>query len=99
MGRILLQAVLPFLAPFVVYLIYRLLVQRGGRVLDRGPWLGLTVAGLVLVCLSFASLAFFGGAPAGSEYIPPHVENGRIVPGRFEAPGENPAVGHEPSPP
>jgi hypothetical protein len=79
--RILLQVVLPFLAPFAVFALYRLLVTKGRAVLVRTPWFLLTVAGLVLACAALASLAFIGGAPPGGRYLPSRVEDGRIVPG------------------
>lgn len=79
--RILLQVVLPFLAPFVIYAVYLLLVTKGRRVLVRTPWFLLTAAGLVLASAALASLAFTGGEPPGGRYVPSRVEDGRIVPG------------------
>ncbi|MGD9507643.1 MAG: DUF6111 family protein [Geminicoccaceae bacterium] len=79
--RILLQIVLPFLAPFVVYGLYLLLVTRGRRMLARTPWFLLTAAGLVLACAAVASLAFTGGIAPDGRYVPSRIEDGRIVPG------------------
>jgi hypothetical protein len=79
--RIFLQAVLAFLAPFVLFAAYRLLVIRGRGFLGRTPWYLLTVAGLVLACASLASLAFLGGSQPGGEYLPSRIEDGRVVPG------------------
>jgi predicted membrane metal-binding protein len=79
--RILLQVVLPFLAPFVVYGLYLLLVTRGRPVLVRTPWFLLTAAGLILACAALASLAFISGEPPAGRYVPSRVEDGRIVPG------------------
>lgn len=79
--RILLEVVLPFLAPFALFALYRLLVTKGRPMLERAPWFLLTAAGLVLACAALVSLAFSGGWSAGGRYVPPHVENGRIVPG------------------
>ena len=87
MLRVCLQIVLPFLAPFVVFFAYRLLVTRGQRLprahalvpADRLP-------ALVLACASLVSLAFTGGAPPGGDYVPPHIEDGRIVPGAVRPP-------------
>ena len=50
--RILLEIVLPFLAPFLVFYAYRLLVTRGQGFLERTPWYALIVCGVVLACLS-----------------------------------------------
>lgn len=81
MLRILIQVVLPFLAPFLVFLAWRLLVTRGRGFLERTPWYLLTVCGIVLACLSLVSLAFLGEGDPDGVYVPPHVEDGRIVPG------------------
>ncbi len=73
-----------FCTPFVIYALF-LWATRAG-VLDLSAWamprlLWLTAAALVLVIGSFVILAEFGGAPAGSTYVPAHMENGRLVPG------------------
>ena len=33
---------------------------------------------------SFIVLAHWGGEPAGSKYVPAHIENGKLVPGTTE---------------
>lgn len=81
MLRILIEVILPFAAPFILYLAWRLLVTRGRGLLARTPWYLLTVCGLVLACLSLASLALLGEGDPRGVYVPPHLENGRIVPG------------------
>ena len=47
--------------------------------LARLAWL--TIAALVLMAGSFIVLAQWGGEPANSNYVPAHIENGRLVPG------------------
>ena len=84
--RIFLQFALPFLAPFLVFGAYRLLVTRGRDLLDRMPWFVLIVTGLVLACASLVSLAFFGGSPPGGTYVPPRVEGGQVLPGEVKPP-------------
>lgn len=84
MLRVLLQAVVPFAAPFLVYFVWRLLVTRERAFLDRTPWYALTLAGIALAAASVASLAFVTGAPPERTYVPPHMQDGRVVPGRFE---------------
>jgi len=82
--RLLLDIVL-FLLPFFLYGIYW---RALGRAASEGkarvhPWTILTVAGLVLVILSFVLWRFSSDdAPEGT-YIPPHVEDGEVVPGQF----------------
>lgn len=73
-----------FLAPFVAYALF-LWATRAG-VLDVSAWSAprltwLTIAALVMVIASLLALAEFGGAPAGSVYVPAHMENGQLVPG------------------
>ena len=41
----------------------------------------LTIAALLLMAGSFIVLAQWGGEPAGSTYVPAHIENGKLVPG------------------
>jgi hypothetical protein len=84
MIRLILQAVLPFLIPFAAYGAYRLLMERSGPWLERGHWLPLALAGLILAGISLAYMGLTTGAPAGSVYVPPHMEDGRLVPGQFE---------------
>jgi heme/copper-type cytochrome/quinol oxidase subunit 3 len=76
-----------FLAPFAVYAIY-LVATRAG-VLHPDSWpLGtlawLTIAALVLMAGSFIVLAHFSGDAPNSEYVPAHIENGKLVPGTTE---------------
>jgi hypothetical protein len=73
-----------FLVPFVLYAIF--LWATRARVLDLDRWslatlMWLTIAALVLMLGSFLVLAQFAGAPAGSTYVPAHMEDGRFVPG------------------
>ena len=73
-----------FLVPFAIYALY-LWGTRAG-VLHPESWplstlMWLTIAALVLVAGSFIVLAQWGGEPAGSTYVPAHIENGRLVPG------------------
>lgn len=87
MARIVLQVVLPFLAPFLAYFAYRLLVTRGRGLLERTPWYLLLTCGLALACVSLVSLAFTGGATPEGSYVPARIEDGRIVPGEVRPSG------------
>ena len=88
MIRILLTFLVPLLLPFVVYAIWgwlrrRQALARGEPLPDiKGPpvvWLG--ALGLVLVVLVLGGLSLQRGEGTLGRYTPPHVENGRIVPG------------------
>lgn len=88
MLRVWLQVLIPFLAPFVVFFVWRLLVTRERAFLERTPWYALTLAGVALAAVSIASLAFVTGDAPDRVYVPPHMQDGTVVPGRFEpAPG------------
>jgi len=73
-----------FIAPFVAYALF-LWATRAG-VLDLSAWsaprlMWLTASALVLVIASLLALAEFSGAPPHSNYVPAHMENGKLVPG------------------
>ena len=76
-----------FVTPFVLYAVF-LWATRAG-VLDPNSWpwstlAWLTIAALVLVVGSFIVIAQFSGAPPGSTYVPAHIEDGKLVPGKTQ---------------
>jgi uncharacterized RDD family membrane protein YckC len=84
MIRIVVENILLFLLPTLVYVAYVLVTRgRAGNPLDDAPILWLIVAGVVLV---FATLIAFGtmneGTP-GQAYEPPVLRDGKIEPGRI----------------
>lgn len=86
MGRAILDVVLPFLLPFAGYVVWLAVRRRYPFVASawrRGPVAGLVVAGLALAVLSLLVAGVFGSRARGS-YVPAHMENGRLVPGRME---------------
>ena len=90
MIRILLQYLLPILLPTLAFVAWVYLTRQSqemasetiARVRD-GPWFWLIVAGIALMGLGLGYVAFQGEAPGGV-YRAPHIENGRVVPGRVE---------------
>jgi hypothetical protein len=44
----------------------------------------LAIAGAVLVIGGLVWFAHFGGAPPTGTYVPAHIEDGRLVPGRIQ---------------
>ena len=91
MPRELLTLFLPLILPTVVYLVWlqtmRWSQASGGSLAWRSlpwMWLGLTGVALAAVVL-FVVTVHFGTATPGV-YVPPHVENGQIVPGHIEQP-------------
>ena len=88
MLRALLQYLLPLLLPFLLYAAYVRLAH--GRMpawldLDSGQWAMLGGTGLVLLMISLVSWSLLSGSPPEETYIPPHVEDGEIVPGNTVA--------------
>lgn len=87
MIRPVLMEVLLFLAPFAIYAVF-LAATRSG-VFDMSAWNArvlfvLTAIALLLMLGSFLALSHFSREPAGSKYVPPHMEDGRLIPGHFE---------------
>ena len=87
MIRPILTEILLFLTPFAVYVAF-LLATRAG-VLKVESWsprvlMVLTIIALSLMIGGFVLLGQQSGQPAGSNYVPPHMENGTLVPGQFK---------------
>ena len=73
-----------FLAPFIAYALFLWAVREG--VLRPAEWsmrvlTVLTVMAVALTGVGFAAVAQLTGFPAHSDYVPAHLENGRVVPG------------------
>ena len=73
------------LAPFAVYALFLWVTKS--EVFDRTSWspkavAALTAASIALLLGGFVVFAHFSGAPPGAEYVPAHMEDGRLVPGQ-----------------
>ena len=83
--RILLQVVLPLVAPIIIYSIYSYWeAKRKGKgmpISEEGNWFW---AALIGVFLSVATLVYVAttGASTNTEYRSPRMENGKIIPGQ-----------------
>ena len=89
MLRIVIQHLLLFLLPLILYAIYIAAMRQraqatGGTKPDweDGPWFWLVVAGIVLSISAFVFLGITGGASTNSDYIPPRIIDGKIIPGQ-----------------
>jgi hypothetical protein len=83
---VLIEAIL-FLIPFALYFGWRAILDRreaetGGR-FDERPWQMLIIAGGVLAIAGLAVFGLTSGRRGDTVYIPAHIEDGRVVPGRF----------------
>lgn len=91
MSRVLIQYLLPLLGPLVLYLLYMSFARRraGKRgddlpVIERSHVFWSIVAGFVLMMAGFATLALTSGEkPGAGEYQAPRMEDGRVVPPKF----------------
>lgn len=91
MSRILLQYVLPLALPTVLYLLWwwtigRRRAQAAGRPAGPvdGPWFWLILAGCLLVAAGLGYTALTFGEMADGHYVPPYMEDGRVVPGHMD---------------
>ncbi len=91
MIRIFFTYMLPLLLPTAVYFMFMLPARR--RAVERGeeaswektPWMLLSAAGVALLALTLGALALHDGEPPWSQYNPPHLEDGHIIPGTFSS--------------
>lgn len=88
MIRIVIQQLLLFATPFLVYFVYRLLASRGDGLIQDTPWYALTMTGGVLSVVALIALGFHDEDANQGTYVPPHMEDGRIVPGEVMRPNE-----------
>lgn len=91
MTRIALTYLIPFLLPIAGYSLWiwyrtRYAEKHGGEApeFEKGPWPLMLFLGAILslAVLGFSALTT-GGAP-GDTYVPAHLENGKLVPGKTE---------------
>ncbi len=87
MARQFLYHFLPFLLPFIAYGVYLYFTRRArakGTAFDETPWFRLFASGLALLAVSLIAVWAFTGDPAGGEYVAPRLQDGKVVPGRFD---------------
>ena len=48
------------------------------------PWVIMLMSGLAVMILAMVILGIWSGEKPGGTYVPPHIEDGGIVPGRVE---------------
>lgn len=85
MTRAVVQGLVLFLLPFVLFGIY-LVIRRRNPLLwshwsSQSVWL--TIAGLSFVVISLIAAGLLEERQTGA-YVPTRIENGRVVPGHFQ---------------
>lgn len=86
MWRAFAEPVALFLVPFLIYVVYLLARRRNPAKAAHwgdGRALWLTIAGLVVAVGGMLVFGFTTNRQQGG-YTPAHVENGRVVPGKFQ---------------
>jgi hypothetical protein len=76
-----------FLLPFILYGLWLLARRRNPASLkgwEEAPILYLLVAAAITTAVGLALVGHFGGAPAGSRYVPARLENGVLIEPRWE---------------
>jgi hypothetical protein len=88
MIRIVIENLLLFLLPTLIYIAYVFLKQRGGggpsAFLDEAPLLWLFAAGAMLVVITLVAFGSVSGGKPGQTYEPPVFRDGRIEPGQIK---------------
>ena len=85
MWRAVIETVLLFALPFLLYAAFHLLQMRWPFVSElwsRSVLSTLTIAGLLVAVIGILALGL--GPRHQGTYVPAHMENGRLAPGRFE---------------
>jgi Family of unknown function (DUF6111) len=88
MLRMTLIEIVLFSLPFSLFFLYRTFILRHrlaeGDAFDPAPYHKLFILGGVLAFTGFLYLALHHKTFREGEYIPAHLENGKVVRGRFE---------------
>ena len=85
MIRMVLERVALFAIPFILFAAYVMANQRvAQRPRPDTPWVWLSIAGLVLVILSFVVVGLTEGETTKGVYVPPQEVNGKIIPGHVD---------------
>lgn len=81
------QAIIPFLVPFLLYFAWTWLSRRRELESPRAvPWIALSAAGLALSATALLVFAESSALPDGARYEPARIEGGRIIDGGARPP-------------
>jgi hypothetical protein len=91
MTRFFLTVLLPLVLPTVLYVLWSGGLVRAGQPGQGGqwrelPWTWLAALGIILAGCVVIAVVQIGGSRGGL-YIPPHLQNGVVVPGHVEPAG------------
>ena len=92
MIRKILTIAVPLLAPIIAYIVYIYYTNKNRHDREEGraiphwrqwPWVVLVPCGALLTALSLLALGLPEGNPDPGAYVPPRLEDGKVVPGGF----------------
>ena len=87
MIRVALTILLPLLAPTAIYFLW---LSTLGRAAERNtPWTWLIIGGLAAAAIALVVVGVDTGGNQAGSYVPPHVEDGHVVPGQIAPPGSH----------
>lgn len=88
MIRIVVENILLFLLPTIVYVAYVYMTREekpgAARVLEDAPLIWLFVAGAIIVVVVLVTFGSRTGGIPGQTYTPPVLKDGRIEPGHLD---------------
>jgi uncharacterized membrane protein YoaK (UPF0700 family) len=77
-----------FILPFIVFWFYVRFAEgyrrRYGQGFYASHWYWVAFIGLLMFAASLVALWAWGDRSVSGNYIPPHVVNGKVVPGEFK---------------
>ncbi|MFP6754599.1 MAG: DUF6111 family protein [Alphaproteobacteria bacterium] len=90
--KLFLTKILPLLLPIAIYVGWLIHAHKRARALGTtkpraiidAPWPIMLLTGLSVMIFGMVALGLFTGEKPGGIYVPPHMENGEIVPGQIE---------------
>ena len=89
--KLLLTKILPLLVPIAIYVVWLIHARKKAKTLGQSkprmreaPWLAMALTGVIILIISLIALGLFTGEKPGGIYIPPHMENGEIIPGQIK---------------
>lgn len=92
MPREILTLVVPLLLPTVIYVIWLSAARSSGAngavAWRKLPWVWLALSGVGFAAVVLFVVTVGFGTTTPGVYVPPHIENGRIVPGHVEPEGK-----------
>jgi hypothetical protein len=85
MIRVVIENIVLFLLPMVLYILYAAVVRTDGqKVLDDAPVFWLATGGILLVLIVMVVFANTPGGRPDQHYEPPVFKDGKLQPGGFQ---------------